>query len=203
MTEINTRKRDIKSLIANKQTTIENELDSLIVKVKRLTKERDEATTKANLYKKERDEANTKLGFALRDLERGEVQITCPSIEDKIDSLSAERDEALNALKVAADLISTMPQYESMHPEQVMNMLMLKDTAPLFNLSRGSYAQKTKELLEATRGLSSTTSIGNQKIECLRSHLELVTEEMERYYNALTPAQRENLPNLKENNNAR
>jgi hypothetical protein len=42
MTEINTRKRDIKSLIANKQTTIENELDSLIVKVKRLTKERDE-----------------------------------------------------------------------------------------------------------------------------------------------------------------
>ena len=43
MTEINTRKRDIKSLIANKQTTIENELDSLIVKVKRLTKERDEA----------------------------------------------------------------------------------------------------------------------------------------------------------------
>lgn len=192
MTEINTRKRDIKSLIANKQTTIENELDSLIVKVKRLTKERDEATTKANLYKKERDEANTKLGFALRDLERGEVQITCPSIEDKIDSLSAERDEALNALKVAADLISTMPQYASMHPEQVLKML--KDTAPMFKLSRGSYAQKTKELLEATRGLSSTTSTGNQKIECLRSHLELVTKEMERYYNALTSAQRENLP---------
>lgn len=31
MTEINTRKRDIKSLIANKQTTIENELDDLVV----------------------------------------------------------------------------------------------------------------------------------------------------------------------------
>ena len=31
MSEINTRKRDIKSLIANKQTTIENELDDLVV----------------------------------------------------------------------------------------------------------------------------------------------------------------------------
>ena len=141
MTKINTRKRDIKSLIANKQTTIENELDTLIVKVNRLTK---------------------------------------------------ELDETRSTLRVAVGLISTVPQYTSMHPEQVLKML--KDTAPMFKLSRGSYAQKTKELLEATRGLSSTTSIGNQKIECLRSHLELVTKEMERYYNALTPAQRENLP---------
>ena len=31
MTKINIRKRDIKSLIANKQTNIENELDTLIV----------------------------------------------------------------------------------------------------------------------------------------------------------------------------
>ena len=59
---------------------------------------------------------------------------------------------------------------------------------------RGNYAQKTNEILQATRGLSSTNTEGTHLIECLRSHLKVVTEEMERYYNALTPAQRENLP---------
>ena len=63
----------------------------------------------------------------------------------------------------------------------------------MFEFSRGNHAQKTNEILEATRGLSSTNTEGTHLIECLRSHLELVTKEMERYYNALTPAQRENL----------
>ena len=64
----------------------------------------------------------------------------------------------------------------------------------MFEFSRGNYAQKTNEILQATRGLSSTNTEGTHLIECLRSHLKVVTEEMERYYNALTPAQRENLP---------
>ena len=68
----------------------------------------------------------------------------------------------------------------------------------MFEFSRGNYAQKTNEILEATRGLSSTNTEGTHLIECLRSHLKVVTEEMERYYNALTPAQRENLPKPEE-----
>ena len=50
----------------------------------------------------------------------------------------------------------------------------------MFEFSRGNYAQKTNEILEATRGLSSTNTEGTHLIECLRSHLEAVTEEMER-----------------------
>ena len=68
----------------------------------------------------------------------------------------------------------------------------------MFEFSRGNYAQKTNEILEATRGLSSTNTEGTHLIECLRSQLKVVTEEMERYYNALTPAQRENLPKPEE-----
>ena len=66
----------------------------------------------------------------------------------------------------------------------------------MFEFNRGNYEQKSRQILEATRGLSSTDLEGTHLIECLRSQLSAVTEEMERYYNALTPAQRENLPNL-------
>ena len=51
---------------------------------------------------------------------------------------------------------------------------------PMFEFSRGNYAQKTNEILEATRGLSSTNAEGTHLIECLRSQLSDVTEEMER-----------------------
>lgn len=68
----------------------------------------------------------------------------------------------------------------------------------MFEFNRGNYEQKSRQILEATRGLSSTDLEGTHLIECLRSHLEAVTEEMERYYNALTPAQRENLPKPEE-----
>ena len=50
----------------------------------------------------------------------------------------------------------------------------------MFEFSRGNYAQKTNEILEATRGLSSTDLEGTHLIECLRSQLKDVTEEMER-----------------------
>jgi hypothetical protein len=50
----------------------------------------------------------------------------------------------------------------------------------MFEFSRGNYAQKTNEILEATRGLSSTNTEGTHLIECLRSQLVAVTEEMER-----------------------
>jgi hypothetical protein len=72
-------------------------------------------------------------------------------------------------------------------------MTLLEGT-PMFEFSRSNLTQKSNEILEATRGLSSTNTEGTWKIECLRSHLETVTNEMERYYAALTPAQRENLP---------
>ena len=68
----------------------------------------------------------------------------------------------------------------------------------MFEFNRGNYEQKSRQILEATRGLSSTDLEGTHLIECLRSQLKVVTEEMERYYNALTPAQRENLPKPEE-----
>jgi hypothetical protein len=52
----------------------------------------------------------------------------------------------------------------------------------MFEFSRGNHEQKSRQILEATRGLSSTNTEGTW------------TNEMERYYAALTPAQRENLP---------
>jgi hypothetical protein len=55
-----------------------------------------------------------------------------------------------------------------------------KRRTPMFEFSRGNYAQKTNEILEATRGLSSTNTEGTHLIECLRSQLVAVTEEMER-----------------------
>ena len=48
----------------------------------------------------------------------------------------------------------------------------------MFKFSRGNYEQKTNEILEATRGLSSTNTEGTHLIECLRSHLEDVTKEI-------------------------
>jgi hypothetical protein len=36
----------------------------------------------------------------------------------------------------------------------------------MFEFSRGNYAQKTNEILEATRGLSSTNLEGTHLIEC-------------------------------------
>ena len=61
----------------------------------------------------------------------------------------------------------------------------------MFEFSRGNYAQKTNEILEATRGLSSTNLEGTHLIECLRSQLKDVTDEIERlreeretYFNA-------------------
>ena len=51
---------------------------------------------------------------------------------------------------------------------------------PLFEFSRGNYEQKSVQILEATRGLSSTNLEGTHLIECLRSQLKDVTEEMER-----------------------
>jgi hypothetical protein len=50
----------------------------------------------------------------------------------------------------------------------------------MFEFSRGNYEQKSKEIIEATRGLSSTNTEGTHLIECLRSQLVAVTEEMER-----------------------
>ena len=50
----------------------------------------------------------------------------------------------------------------------------------MFEFNRGNYEQKSRQILEATRGLSSTDLEGTHLIECLRSHLKVVTEEMER-----------------------
>jgi hypothetical protein len=50
----------------------------------------------------------------------------------------------------------------------------------MFEFSRGNYEQKSVQILEATRGLSSTNAEGTHLIECLRSQLKDVTEEMER-----------------------
>lgn len=50
----------------------------------------------------------------------------------------------------------------------------------MFEFSRGNYEQKSVQILEATRGLSSTDLEGTHLIECLRSQLSAVTEEMER-----------------------
>lgn len=50
----------------------------------------------------------------------------------------------------------------------------------MFEFSRGNYEQKSRQILEATRGLSSTNLEGTHLIECLRSTLKDVTEEMER-----------------------
>lgn len=50
----------------------------------------------------------------------------------------------------------------------------------MFEFRRGNYEQKSRQILEATRGLSSTNAEGTHLIECLRSQLKDVTEEMER-----------------------
>jgi hypothetical protein len=50
----------------------------------------------------------------------------------------------------------------------------------MFEFRRGNYEQKSVQILEATRGLSSTDLEGTHLIECLRSQLKDVTEEMER-----------------------
>jgi hypothetical protein len=50
----------------------------------------------------------------------------------------------------------------------------------MFEFRRGNYEQKSVQILEATRGLSSTNLEGTHLIECLRSQLKDVTEEMER-----------------------
>jgi hypothetical protein len=50
----------------------------------------------------------------------------------------------------------------------------------MFEFSRSNLTQKSNEILEATRGLSSTNTEGTHLIECLRSQLVAVTDEMER-----------------------
>lgn len=50
----------------------------------------------------------------------------------------------------------------------------------MFEFRRGNYEQKSVQILEATHGLSSTNTEGTHLIECLRSQLKDVTEEMER-----------------------
>jgi hypothetical protein len=50
----------------------------------------------------------------------------------------------------------------------------------MFEFSRSNLTQKSNEILEATRGLSSTNLEGTHLIECLRSQLVAVTDEMER-----------------------
>ena len=50
----------------------------------------------------------------------------------------------------------------------------------MFEFNRGNYEQKSRQILEATEGLSSINAEGTHLIECLRSHLKDVTEEMER-----------------------
>lgn len=50
-----------------------------------------------------------------------------------------------------------------------------------------NYREKTVDLLERTRGLS----FGWPLVEELRKHLSNVTDEMVRYYDRMTPAQRE------------
>ena len=68
----------------------------------------------------------------------------------------------------------------------------------MFEFNRGNYEQKSRQILEATRGLSSTNAEGTHLIECLRSQLSDVTEEMERLRFGW-----ECYKNYKENTNAR
>ena len=69
----------------------------------------------------------------------------------------------------------------------------------MIEFSRGNYEQKSRQILEATRGLSSTNTEGTHLIECLRSHLKDVTEEMERL--RFGWASYKNYINYKENTN--
>ena len=61
----------------------------------------------------------------------------------------------------------------------------------MFEFSRGNYEQKSVQILEATRGLSSTNLEGTHLIECLRSQLKDVTEEMERLRSERDEARRQ------------
>jgi hypothetical protein len=61
----------------------------------------------------------------------------------------------------------------------------------MFEFSRGNYEQKSVQILEATLGLSSTDLEGTHLIECLRSQLSAVTEEIERLRNQRDEARRE------------
>ena len=61
----------------------------------------------------------------------------------------------------------------------------------MFEFNRGNYEQKSVQILEATRGLSSTNLEGTHLIECLRSQLKDVTEEMERLRKERDEARRE------------
>jgi hypothetical protein len=61
----------------------------------------------------------------------------------------------------------------------------------MIEFSRGNYEQKSRQILEATRGLSSTDLEGTHLIECLRSQLSAVTEEIKRLRNERDEARRE------------
>lgn len=50
----------------------------------------------------------------------------------------------------------------------------------MFEFSRGNYEQKSVQILETNGGLSSTDLEGTHLIECLRSQLSAVTEEIKR-----------------------
>ncbi len=71
----------------------------------------------------------------------------------------------------------------------------------MFEFRRGNYEQKSRQILEATEGLSSTDLEGTHLIECLRSQLKGVTEEMERLRFGWECYK--NYINYKENTNAR
>ena len=60
----------------------------------------------------------------------------------------------------------------------------------MFEFNRGNYEQKSRQILEATRGLSSTDLEGTHLIECLRSQLSAVTEEIKRLRNERDEARR-------------
>ena len=61
----------------------------------------------------------------------------------------------------------------------------------MFEFSRGNYEQKSRQILEATSGLSSTNAEGTHLIECLRSQLSAVTEEIKRLRAERDEARRE------------
>ena len=61
----------------------------------------------------------------------------------------------------------------------------------MFEFNRGNYEQKSRQILEATRGLSSTDLEGTHLIECLRSRLSAVTEEIKRLRAERDEARRE------------
>ena len=65
----------------------------------------------------------------------------------------------------------------------------------MFEFIRGNHEQKSRQILEATRGLSSTDLEGTHLIECLRSQLSAVTEEIKRLRqeNATLTAERDAL----------